>query len=141
MVAYSFKKRFIKPIKVGLSRVSLSFDCPPKRQTIRAVGKRRHARPGEIVQLYHAMRTKQCFKIGDGRCTSALPVCLQFIAWGSAIVGSGKVPANCYFDERLHLFAQADGFESWEEMKEFWRVEHPGIEKFEGVLIQWEPLI
>jgi hypothetical protein len=42
MVAYSFNKRFIDAIRVGLSRISLSFDCPPKRQTIRAVGRRRH---------------------------------------------------------------------------------------------------
>ena len=46
MVAYSFNKRFIQPIRVGLSSVSLSFDCPPKLQTMRAIGRRRHARPG-----------------------------------------------------------------------------------------------
>lgn len=156
MVAYSFKRQFIQPISIGLGifpdgSIDLGgFNCAgkyrfpisnvPKRQTIRAIGKRRHARLGETLQLYTAMRTKQCRKIGDARCTSALPVCLHFVSWGSAIVGSGKVPENCYFDERLHLFAQADGFESWEDMKEFWRTEHPGIQKFEGVLIQWEPL-
>ena len=145
MPAYSFKKRFINPIKVGLGQKIHAADTieemlRPKRQTIRAIGKRRHARPGEIVQLYYGMRTKQCFKIGEARCISALPVCLTFISWGSAIVGSGKVPENCYFDERLHLFAQADGFDTWDAMKEFWRAEHAGLDKFEGVLIRWDPL-
>jgi hypothetical protein len=156
MTAYSFKKRFVDPIRVGLGILPVEpkiVDDPtapagyrigpkiwPKRQTIRAIGKRRHARVGETVQLYHGMRTKQCFKIGDGRCTSALPVKLEFIFWGSAIVGGGKVAENCFYDERLHLFAQADGFETWDEMKAFWRDEHPGVDKFEGVLIRWDPL-
>ena len=41
MVAYSFKKRFIEPIRVGLSQITLSFDCAPKLQTIRSVGQAR----------------------------------------------------------------------------------------------------
>lgn len=81
MVAYSFKKRFVDPIRVGLSSVSLSFDCQPKRQTIRSIGKRRHARPGETLQLYTAMRTKQCRKIGDARCMGVEGVLLKWSEW------------------------------------------------------------
>ena len=154
MVAYSYKKRFVNPIRVGLGIVPVTpkiIDDPdapmgyrigpeirPKRQTIRA-DRKRHARVGEEIQHYCGMRTKHCFLIGRARCVSVLPVVLHFIAWGSAIVGSGKVAENCYYDERLHLFAQADGFDRWEDMKAFWREEHPGVDKFEGVLIRWEP--
>ena len=53
MVAYSFKKLFVPAIEAGR-----------KRHTIRAERKR-HARPGEAVQLYYAMRTRQCRKILD----------------------------------------------------------------------------
>lgn len=103
MVAYSFKKRFVAPIRAGLglimkddkgnwlqcesviddgATVSHPFDpykdlapeARPKRQTIRAIGKRRHARPGETLQLYTAMRTKQCEKIGEARCIAVLPI-------------------------------------------------------------------
>lgn len=45
MVAYSFQKRFVEPIRSGR-----------KRQTIRA-DRKRHARPGEVLQLYSGMRT------------------------------------------------------------------------------------
>jgi hypothetical protein len=80
MVAYSYKRRFINPIRVGLGLPPLfqfgphklvgdmDAEIRPKRQTIRAFGKRRHARAGEILQHYTAMRTKQCTKIGDARC-------------------------------------------------------------------------
>ena len=53
MVAYSLKPRFIPPILSGA-----------KRQTIRAISRRRHAIPGETLQLYTGMRTKQCRLIG-----------------------------------------------------------------------------
>lgn len=71
MVAYSFKKQFIRPILIGLGaplspdEFAVGMDefgnvSRPvgKRQTIRALGKRRHARPGELVSLYFGMRTK-----------------------------------------------------------------------------------
>lgn len=58
MVAYSFQAMFCPPI---VDRI--------KRQTIRALGARRHAREGEDVQLYRGMRTKHCAKIiPDVRC-------------------------------------------------------------------------
>lgn len=147
MVAYSFKKRFVDPIRVGLGvyksgdpDTALRAAWPAaKCQTIRA-DRKRHARVGEELQLYCGMRTKGCFPIGRARCTSVLPIELHFIEWGSAVVGSGKVAEHCYFDERLHVFAQADGFENWEAMKAFWREQHPGIDQFRGWLIQWKPL-
>lgn len=138
MPAYSFKKRFIWPIKVGLGMAMPdSFGAPwPKRQTIRATGKRRHARPGEIVQLYHAMRTKQCFKIGEGRCTEVAPVIIWVNPETIAIERSKMLMNRTEMD----IFARSDGFSDALDMAAFWRKEHAGIEKFEGVLIMWEPI-
>lgn len=79
MVAYSYKAGFVAPIRVGLGLAVLDLHYElggylpgqpirPKRQTIRANGRRRHARPGEALQHYHGMRTTKCFKIGDARC-------------------------------------------------------------------------
>jgi hypothetical protein len=136
MVAYSFKKRFVDPIKSGLGIYDPILGLQPKivkpkRQTIRAIGKRRHARPGETLQLYTAMRTKQCAKIGDARCMSIEPIKL-WISLKHIAVGKGLNPID---DD----FARKDGFDDAKEMHTFWIAEH-GAGWFEGVLIQWEPL-
>lgn len=138
MVAYSFKERFIRPIEIGLGSVQLSWDPAPKRQTIRANGKRRHAREGETLQLYYAMRTKQCRLIGRARCTEALPIKL----WFGASDELGVDIAGDYFcgSTAVKEFSQSDGFENTKEMVDFWRKEHASVEYFEGVLIRWEPL-
>lgn len=79
MVAYSFRQRFVAPIQVGLGTIEHipGTEYAPKRQTIRA-NRKRHARPGEELQLYCGMRTKGCFLIGRARCTSVSGVRLQF---------------------------------------------------------------
>ena len=135
MVAYSFKERFVKPIEVGLSSVSLSFDPPPKRQTIREVGLKRHARPGEVLQLYYGMRTKYCRSIGVAKCVSADPIRMNIADEPKIWMQVGKDAAGFVTDE----FARADGFASAEDMHEFWKKEH-GLGRFEGVLIRWEPI-
>lgn len=166
MTAYSFKRRFVAPIRAGLGLVGLGMDgagnevpCElvlddgvkaprpfdpmrdldppirPKRQTIRAVGRRRHARPGEVVQLYHGMRTKQCFLIGRARCVSVEPIEIIVKEHSMPTRLSGKHVGGGFLRE----FARADGFESAEDMLAFWREEH-GLGKFEGLLIRWEPL-
>lgn len=132
MVAYSFKQRFVKPIEVGLSSVSLSFDPPPKRQTIRAHGKRRHARPGEELQLYYGMRTKQCRLIGRARCISVEPIKIEVFAAAFQIYVGGK-------NVDREAMAQEDGFQDAADMWSFWEREH-GIGTFKGVLIRWERL-
>lgn len=133
MVAYSFKKQFVQPIRLGLSSISLSFDCPPKRQTIRA-DRKRHARVDEELQLYCGMRTKHCFLIGRSRCTAVS----RIIIWTStmAIMIAGKLLTA----RQIGAFVKADGFASVHDMNQFWNENHPGVDKFEGVLIEWEPL-
>lgn len=147
MVAYSFKKRFVEPIRVGLGyppsveAFAAGMDefgnvhrPPPKRQTIRAIGKRRHARPGETIQLYTGMRTRQCQAIGVARCVAVIPIRITVrehsipVALDGAHIGGG----------RLHDFARADGFAGAEDMLDFWKSEH-GLGLFDGVLIRWEP--
>jgi hypothetical protein len=143
MVAYSFKRRFVNPIRVGLSKISLSFDCPPKRQTIRAIGKRRHARPGETVQLYTGMRTRQCEKIGDGRCTDALEIRIQVSAGRIDIAPGTREAITHQKPQHLDAFAVSDGFADWADMREFWREEHGDLARlgpFVGRLILWEAL-
>lgn len=54
MAAYNFQKRFATLIESG-----------DKNHTIRRIGKRRHASPGEAIQLYTGMRTKFCRKLLD----------------------------------------------------------------------------
>lgn len=118
MVAYSFKKRFVAPILSGR-----------KAQTIRAEGKRRHARPDMPLQLYTAMRTKQCRLILETRCTMVQPIVIDWIE-GSIMLGQEMV-------EDLDDFAQRDGFTDLGEMAAFWREEHPGITTFAGFVIRW----
>lgn len=139
MVAYSFKRRFVERIKVGLSSVRLSWDPEPKRQTIRAIGKRRHARQGEALQLYHGMRSRDCFKIGDALCTGVRKIRI-FVAEGRIIVGDDPAIVS---SAGLDDFARRDGFDSWSDMQQFWGDEHGDSLKrvgpFTGILVEWAP--
>jgi hypothetical protein len=129
MVAYSFKHRFVDPIRRGLdSAYPDQRGVRPKRQTIRA-DRKRHARPGEIIQLYHGMRTKHCFLIGQARCVSIFPIRLS-VGTSSIVMNNRVVTGD---------FARADGFDGAVDMLEFWKNEH-GIGHWSGVIIKWEPL-
>lgn len=123
MVAYSFKERFVAPIQDNM-----------KRQTIRKprLGRGRHARPGDDLQLYTAMRTKYCTLIGRAVCTIVVPVRLDFEINNLTIEGE--------LDGQRDRFARSDGFANWAEMRVFWASEHPGITVFDGVLIKWDGL-
>lgn len=154
MVAYSFKERFVDPIQMGLGTLGMPEAIPgeaivggriirPKRQTIRANGKRRHARAGEVVQLYYGMRTKFCRSIGVAKCTEAPPIYLGFGA-GSAPLDRVRI-FRTSLDEitgakNLDAFARLDGFDDWADMRAFWQSEHQGITDFSGTLIEWEPI-
>lgn len=143
MVAYSFRPRFVDAICIGLGLpYTFNTGLPvllypmPKRQTIRAIGKRRHARPGETLQLYTGMRTKQCRLIGKAVCSAVKPITISVANEWISVGGEKSVPDNV---RCLDDFASLDGFGSWTEMREFWREEHPGIDLFKGVLIKWVP--
>ena len=121
MVAYSFQKQFRAPIL-----------AETKCQTIRA-DRKRHARPGEQLQLYTGMRTKYCLIIGRAVCDQVRSIRIG-VAEGwiefseiARITGAGA----------LDDFARSDGFAGWLDMQTFWLVHHPDMDVFSGVLIRW----
>jgi hypothetical protein len=119
VVAYSFKRRFAEPILTGV-----------KRQTIRGERKR-HARPGESLQLYIGMRTRGCRLIGTARCLFVSPICIDFKA--EYVVYKFGPGTTKVYRGGLDGFAVGDGFKDWAEMCAFW----PGVEVFNGQLIHW----
>jgi hypothetical protein len=152
MVAYSYKGRFVAPIRVGLGLpvMDLHYELGgyipgqpirPKRQTIRAIGQKRHALANEAVQLYHAQRSPKCFKIGEAICTAAddirLHIRSEIIEIRRRDRSSELIDKPCALDS----FARKDGFEDWADMRAFWLAEHDGkqLGPFCGVLIEWKP--
>lgn len=81
MPAYNFRKQFAPLVESG-----------QKRQTIRTIGKRRHARAGEPLQLYTGQRTKACRKLfsPDPECDHLEKAVKQ---WNS-IPRRGLLPQN-----------------------------------------------
>lgn len=132
MVAYSFCKRFVAPILRGLHPEDGVADM--KMQTIRA-DRRRHARPGEELQLYCGMRTKSCFLIGRATCTEVRDIAMDPSNDWFAVDHVMSQPSD------LDAFARRDGFVDWDDMRKFWREGHPGVDHFAGVLIMWRPII
>lgn len=123
MVAYNFKKRFISPIETGT-----------KVHTIRENGKRRHARPGEAIQLYYGMRTKQCRKIiDDPICTWVMPISMLMGPLSFLSVKVLGIPMDLAAMDDL---AVTDGFENAKDMHDFWLTTH-GDGVFSGRLIGW----
>lgn len=121
MVAYNFQEQFAERV------ASLS-----KRQTIRPLGKRRHAKAGDALQLYTGMRTPKCRKLIDAMCMATAGVVIDSDPEGlPSITVSGKklnTMESC-------AFATADGFTSAGEMVA-WFSNHYNL-PFEGVCIQW----
>lgn len=126
MVAYSFQRRFVDPIRMGR-----------KTQTVRG-RRKRHARPGEALQLYTGMRTKCCELIGRATCDKVVPIDLHFTEGESN--DFIELDGVRLTGARLFDFARADGFEAWPELREFWRVQHGPVILFEGVMIEWKDL-
>ncbi len=123
MVAYSFRAQFRAPVLDGI-----------KQQTIRA-DRKRHARPGEEVQLYTGMRTRQCAIIGRAKCVTVHAVRL-WVEAGAVEIDGRAMPIG-----RLDEFARDDGFDDWPAMQAFWRKQHPDTPVFSGVMIRWGTLL
>lgn len=124
MVAYSFKARFASRILDG-----------SKRQTIRN-DRKRHARPGEVLQLYTGMRTRQCRLLGRAVCVAVAPIRLDFINDQVEIDGDHPIIARRLLD----VFARQDGFDDWADLCRFWTDTHETPESFSGVLIIWDAI-
>lgn len=123
MVAYSFKKRFEEPIRMGEKVHTLRND------------RKRHARPGEFVQLYVGIRTRSCRKIMDPDpiCIAVRTVEITFTGSGIGAVTVDGMP------EDIASFAGSDGFDSPDDMFRFWRQEHGEINRWTGVMVVWDP--
>lgn len=132
MVAYSFKMRFAPPILLGLELGPLVAGM--KRQTIRA-DRRRHARPGEEVQLYTGMRTRSCRLLGRPRCTAVEAIRL-LLGTAEICLGADRLVRAAELD----AFAVADGFGDFADLRDFWGAAHPEVDDFTGQLIRWEPV-
>lgn len=121
MVAYSFQRRFVGPIRSGA-----------KAQTVRA-DRKRHARQGEELQLFTGMRTSNCKLIGRAICASVQPIRFDF-EYQKVTIGAGPPMADLI---HLDTFAQEDGFEDFRGLVEFWRDHHGGVQQWEGILVRW----
>ena len=122
MVAYNFQERFVPAIVQG-----------SKRQTIRRIGKRRHAEPGDQLQLYTGMRTTQCRKIleEDPTCLTVRPVEIRISEqWISVIVEGTPV-------RDLEAFARQDGFDDATQFHRFWKRFNKGPGVVDHLLITW----
>lgn len=132
MVAYSFAQQFRQAVALGL-----------KTQTVRA-DRKRHAQPGERVQLYAAMRTKHCCKLVDPDpwCIGVNSIEIMVTRQNPEIIGSIAIADTELTDEEIEHFAFADGFNAdidrsaRRDMGLFWLKTH-GEGLFTGVLIQW----
>lgn len=137
MVAYSFQACFGPKIEAN-----------EKLQTVRA-DRKRHAYPGECLQLYQGMRTRHCRLIGVRRCLAVHPILIDVP--GDLILVGLDYPLPAVETARygldgidykavdLDLFSRLDGFVGWGAMKVFWSDEHeiaPGS-FFKGVVICW----
>lgn len=127
MVAYNFKSGFVPAIQLGR-----------KCQTVRR-HRKRHARPGEPVQLYTGMRTRSCRKLIDPD-----PICTRLDA---ITIDVGRQHPDCIGDivvngipldrEQMAAFAFADGLRTVALFGRFWLATH-GAGLFEGVVVHWE---
>ena len=125
MVAYNFQKQFAEPIRLGA-----------KTHTIRKNSRRRHARPGEKLQLYTGMRTRNCEKIiDDPTCQHSLAIAIDVgpIVIDGIVIEFGG--ATVQLDD-LSLFATDDGFPDLLAFYQFWLDFH-GEGTFNGRLISW----
>lgn len=129
MVAYSFKRRFVDPILSGT-----------KIGTIRA-DRKRHARPGEELQLYVGMRTKSCQLIARGRCVAVNRITLAFRDLREAGIEGAPViiEEGAHNHNGLDEFARSDGFKDWAELVVFWNKQHGSdVRIFTGIRILWD---
>lgn len=143
MVAYSFRPMFGNQVSALI-----------KRQTVRA-DRKRHARPGEGLQLFTSMRTKHCRKLidPDPVCVSTHRIEIGVNNLIDVLIASIVIDGIPLDRDEIEVFARADGFapelldgncpfkladSARQNMGQFWIANH-GVGRFDGVLIRWEP--
>lgn len=119
MAAFNFKKRWREPVRAGT-----------KRQTVRAPrADGRDPEPGQQLQLYYGMRTKQCELLRRARCTGRKTVTIDF--------GHLEIDGRVQNEGQRDIFAIADGFEHFDDLQEFFAETH-GL-PFSGFVYYWDP--
>lgn len=132
MVAYSFNRRFVGPIRIG-----------DKTHTLRNA-RRRHAKVGETLQLYAGMRTKHCEPIATATCDRFRGIYLKFSIYQSFDVfdvmerepGVWRRVGKLRPIGDADAFARSDGFTDIDDMGRWWLETH-GVTSWEGFLIGW----
>jgi hypothetical protein len=117
MPSLNFQERFAVPIAAG-----------QKRQTIRNFRANGiDPKPGDTLYLFTGMRSKSCRKIGEVRCRLTSEVEIG----EDRLSVAGLEQAG----EKRDLFARADGFADFAEMRGWFEKQH-GL-PFRGLLIRW----
>lgn len=122
---YNFKAQFADDVESGV-----------KAQTIRS-RRKRPTKAGDMLYMFTGMRTKQCRKLGQWRCTSVEPIRIR------APVGkcfSGAVTLNDWklTPNEIVSLALADGFGSTEEFYDFFSGQY-GVPTKDLEIIKWDP--
>ena len=113
MVAFNFKQQFSRDVELG-----------NKVQTIR---RKARCKPGDRLQLYTGMRTKQCRKLADAICTTVRTVHIDsdtLLIDGCGVYGWHR---TCR--------ARDDGFDSFDAFVGFFRKQY-GL-PFRGNIVSW----
>jgi hypothetical protein len=107
MVLYGFQKAFAPLVEDGR-----------KPHTIRDDRKTRHARPGEALQLYTGLRTKQCQKLidPDPICWAVLPI--QINSQLKLIFLNAVLLTDAELSELIRLDGFGDCHEFWKFFRE-----------------------
>lgn len=132
MTAYNFQKQFAPSVESG-----------KKCQTVRG-NRKRHARPGEPVQLYTGMRTRACRKLVDPDpiCTSVEPIWMMISDREGGRIEAIEIGGKVLIDSEIKDFCIADGFAGWNlsarNAMGCWFVANHGVGQFEGVVIKWQ---
>lgn len=134
MVAYSFAPQFEEEVATL-----------KKCLTVRG-NRKRHARPGEAIQLYAGLRTKFCRKLVDidPICLDVRPIHMDFGTQHPLLIKAITIDGTSLNDQQIEEFAVADGFGSAlasgfarRRMGEYWLGQSPWA-GFIGVVIRWE---
>jgi hypothetical protein len=128
MVAYNFIKQFADDVESG-----------KKLQTIRKVGKRKHALPGDTLQLYTGMQTKSCRLLREALCTTLIPIRIRPSFGEVLFLLDDKNWLVCDSEKHISVLAQKDGFANAAEFFDYFAMQCDETGRFDGYLIKWEP--
>tara|TARA_R110002096_G_scaffold172484_10_gene346217 strand:+ start:719 stop:1081 length:363 start_codon:yes stop_codon:yes gene_type:complete len=103
-----------------------------KNFTIRA-DRKRHARPGEPVQLYTGMRTRSCRKLVDPDpvCEKITPIIIYRVRDDRCLIVLNEITLRTH---QTNYIVAIDGFKSHKEFMQFHLGDARSIKK---IFIQW----